>query len=84
MRHRYNYYPNTNNSFTVLVYYDGLTVELGDEHLIYDISRFLSSLGGSLGLFLGFSCLGILMSAIQKLRNFVEEKKPLSQIHALA
>ena len=46
-------------------YYDSSAVEKQSEVLVYDIPKFLSAIGGTLGLYLGFSCLSILWSALK-------------------
>eukprot|EP00095_Tigriopus_kingsejongensis_P001274 maker-scaffold149_size310270-snap-gene-2.22 protein:Tk01274 transcript:maker-scaffold149_size310270-snap-gene-2.22-mRNA-1 annotation:"pickpocket protein 28-like" len=40
---------------------------LEEEYKLYDINAIIAAVGGSLGLFLGFSCRGFLMSLIQRL-----------------
>ena len=49
--------------------YENLATEEQVETLIYDASNFLAQVGGSLGLFLGFSCLSLLIGII----NFFEK-----------
>ena len=48
--------------FILGFYYDSLNVEERVEMLVYDWSAFLASVGGNLGLALGFSCLSICLS----------------------
>ena len=45
----------------VYTYYDTNSVQLQKEILIYDWPRFLSAIGGTLGLYIGFSCLSIII-----------------------
>jgi len=49
--------------------YENLATEEQVETLIYDATNFLAQAGGNLGLFLGFSCLSLLIKII----NFVEK-----------
>ena len=49
--------------------YENLATEEQVETLIYDASNFLAQVGGSLGLFLGFSCLSLFIGVI----NFFEK-----------
>jgi hypothetical protein len=45
--------------------YETLLTEEKEETLVYDVTNFLVNAGGNLGLFLGFSCLSILLYAIK-------------------
>ncbi len=48
----------------IFLYFDDLLVQRRYERLVYDTPAFLSTLGGSLGLYLGLSLLGILYGAV--------------------
>jgi hypothetical protein len=50
----------------MLVYllYDSTIVQKSEEMLLYDTPALLSAVGGSLGLFLGFSCITVFFYAI--------------------
>ena len=53
--------------------YESFIIEVSIETLLYDIGSFLAAVGGNLGLFLGFSCLSVLLgfvSMFKKLRKF--------------
>ena len=54
------------------------TVIVSEEYLIYDSVGMIGSVGGSLGLFLGFSFLGLLSDLI----DFVQRKLDQVQNHA--
>ena len=56
---------NKKGYFELSIYYYNLDVEERTETLIYDLSSFLSSAGGNLGLLMGFSCLSVLLSLIK-------------------
>ena len=61
------------NVFYLLISYDSFVVEVSVETLVYDIGSFLAAVGGNLGLFLGFSCLSVLLGFIkffEELRNY--------------
>ena len=45
------------NESRLMVYFANFGVTLTTEYLTYDFSAIVSAVGGSLGLFLGFSCL---------------------------
>jgi hypothetical protein len=50
-------------------FYDSLAVEERFETLVYDTGSLLASAGGNLGLMLGFSCLSVLMAALDCLHD---------------
>jgi hypothetical protein len=57
-----------NGSFANLVLaYDTFSVEEHFETLVFDIGSLLAAAGGNLGLFLGFSCLSLLLSCLDYL-----------------
>ncbi len=56
--------------YIMKMFYGTLDVEESVEALTYDLSAFLASAGGNLGLALGFSCLAILLDSITFLYNF--------------
>jgi hypothetical protein len=56
-------------SFLIDLFYSTLVIEERVETLVYDVVNFLAAAGGHLGLFLGFSCLSVLLAAIQVLKN---------------
>jgi hypothetical protein len=53
------------NSAGVAVSYSSLLVEERSETIIYDLECLLTSLGGNLGLFLGFSCFSTLVGCLK-------------------
>ena len=57
---------NGTNSNLILVY-ETLSVEEHFETLVFDIGSLLAAAGGNLGLFLGFSCLSLLISCLDYL-----------------
>ena len=44
-------------------------VEVHQEYLLYEIDDVIGSIGGTLGLFIGFSFLGILKNVIETIKN---------------
>jgi hypothetical protein len=54
--------------------YERLVVEEEVETLMYDATNFLAQAGGNLGLFLGFSCLSLLLSLLTCLENILKSK----------
>ncbi len=61
---RFNNFPDPNPRVVIYTYYDHLLVQKQYERLIYDVPGFLSALGGSLGLYLGLSCLTFVYALI--------------------
>ena len=45
--------------------YEDFVIEEQIETLVYDIGNFLAAVGGNLGLFLGFSCLTMLLGILK-------------------
>ena len=56
-------------------YFDSMVVESQSEILIYDWPKFLSAIGGTLGLYLGFSCLSSLFFMAKTVAAFKDYKK---------
>ena len=65
-----DYMRGTGGSLALSVYYDSLVVEQQREVLLYDVPGFLSALGGTLGLYLGFSILSTLLYLVEKGRRW--------------
>jgi hypothetical protein len=55
----------------LFVNYASKTVEKKEEYFIYDLMTLASSLGGTLGLLLGYSLLSILLSIINFLESYI-------------
>jgi hypothetical protein len=53
-----------NSYYALVIYYETFDVEEHVESLVYDAGNLLISIGGNLGLFLGFSCLSVLFALI--------------------
>ncbi len=53
----------------VYMFYNSTIVQKSEETLLYDVPALLSAVGGSLGLFLGFSCITIFFYAIDNWRD---------------
>ena len=58
------------NGVKMIISYENLLTEERIETLVYDIGSFLASAGGNLGLFLSFSCLSILLGAIDMFKKY--------------
>ena len=54
------------------MYYDETEVQVKEEFLIYDLNAIVAAIGGSLGLFLGFSCYEMARGGLEKARNLVK------------
>ena len=64
--------PRTNNteSYLVAINYETSDVVVSEEIQLYTLSDFISSVGGNLGLFIGFSCLPVLLKAAELFLQF--------------
>jgi hypothetical protein len=58
-----------NKSLSVFVAYGTTNVEWREERLMYDVVALIYALGGSIGLFLGFSCLSVLLFAVEAIET---------------
>ena len=54
------------------MYYGRTEVKVKKEFLIYDLNTIVATIGGSLGLFLGFSCYEVTRSGLEKMRNLMK------------
>ena len=43
------------------IYYKNMDVDISEEVLLYDFSAIVAAVGGSMGLFLGFSCYSLVL-----------------------
>ena len=57
--------PNSENHTTIVMYYKGNSYDLQKEQLLYDLNSIVAAVGGSLGLFLGFSFLDFAFRVIE-------------------
>ena len=57
-------------AFYFSVGYETFLIEANIETLVYDIGSFLAAVGGNLGLFLGFSCLSMLLGFVSMFKKF--------------
>ena len=47
--------------FRLYPYYETISTKVTMEYVIYDLSNVMTAIGGNLGLFLGYSCVNILI-----------------------
>ena len=65
-----------NPKYTILQYYfSSDEIVERQEYLVYDLNAFIGYIGGTLGLFLGFSCLGSLKSGFNKILEYLIKDK---------
>ena len=57
---------------TIAMYYGKTEVRVNEEFLIYDFNTIVATIGGSLGLFLGFSCVEVARGGLEKVRNIIK------------
>ena len=58
-----------NDTFKLIVFFKTMNIEAKKETYIYDVGNFLTAAGGNLGLFMGFSCLSLMFSLIDRLSH---------------
>lgn len=58
------------NVTEVYLSWDDLDVLIEEEYLLLDFNAIVSAVGGSLGLFLGFSCLDFLLKLLSKIETY--------------
>jgi hypothetical protein len=58
-----------NDIFQLIVSFKTMNIEAKKETYVYDNVNFLTAAGGTLGLFMGFSCLSIIFSLIDTLNQ---------------
>ena len=51
-------------NITLFLKYQSMAIDVSEEYLVYDFPNFIGTLGGSLGLFIGFSYTGFIGSII--------------------
>ena len=67
----YEFSDEDTEHLRLFVNYASKTVEKKEEYFIYDLMTLASSLGGTLGLLLGYSLLSILLSIINFLESYI-------------
>ena len=60
--------PLDNDVFDLQVFFKSMNIEEKTETFVYDIGNFLTAAGGNLGLFMGFSCLSVMIALIDNLK----------------
>ncbi len=68
---------HTDNVIHLIVMHSSLSVEEHFETLVFDGGSLLAAAGGNLGLFLGFSCLSLIFSALYYLSSVIKKVKHL-------
>ena len=51
-------------NMTLIIKYESMAIKVSEEYFVYDFANFIGTLGGSLGLFIGFSYTGLIGSII--------------------
>ncbi len=64
---------NFSNTFFLSLFYGTFDMVEVEETLVYDVGNFFAAAGGYLGLFLGFSCLSLLMQIIECLGLYLSK-----------
>jgi hypothetical protein len=63
------------HSFALIFYYDNLYVQRSVQTLLYDSGSFLTSMGGNLGLTVGFSCLSVGFAVVAMTNKWLKRLK---------
>ena len=61
--------PNNIDTYSVALMYANCDVTVSEEIQLTTLPDFISSVGGNLGLFIGFSCLPVLLKATEVIRH---------------
>ena len=61
--------PGEENTSEIYIQWEDININVQEEYELMDLNAILSAVGGSLGLFLGFSCLQVLLQLLQKLEE---------------
>ena len=56
--------------YSVVASFETMDIERQEENLIYDSGSFFATVGGNLGLFLGFSCFSVIIAVV----DFIAKK----------
>ena len=70
------HYSSVNRKYAALsVHLESMTEQVYEELLLFDLSSFIGNIGGSLGLFIGFSYLDFATKLTDSLVDFLIKKK---------
>ena len=61
--------PNNTDTYSVALNFESTDVVLSEEIQLTTLPDFISAVGGNLGLFIGFSCLPVLLNATEFFRR---------------
>ena len=61
--------PNNTDTYSVVINFDKTDVDVSEQIQLTTLPDFISSVGGNLGLFIGFSCLPVLLKATELIRH---------------
>ena len=71
--HNYEFENENPHHIDLYAYYSSPTVEKKEEYFLYDTMTLASSLGGTVGLLLGYSLLSILLFLINSLESYLTD-----------
>ena len=71
--------PNGTEYIGMFFMYSTTEVKVVTEELLISFSNFISSIGGNLGMFIGFSCFGVFSWAYDLIKSFLLTKKDTVQ-----
>ena len=67
--------PNDTNTYAVVLNFDTTDVVVAEEIKLITLPDFISSVGGNLGLFIGFACLPVLLKITEVVRNLLSRPR---------
>ena len=72
--------PNGTEYIGMFFMYSTTEVKVVTEELLISFSNFISSIGGNLGMFIGFSCFGVFSWAFDHVKGILNRKNIVAEI----
>ena len=72
--------PNGTEYIGMFFMYSTTEVKVVTEELLISFSNFISSIGGNLGMFIGFSCFGVFSWAFDHVKRILNRKDVVAEI----
>ena len=60
--------------------YSTMEIKAGTEEFLISFSNFISSIGGNLGMLIGFSCFGVFFWAFDHVKRVLNQKNVFAEI----
>ena len=72
--------PNNTDTYSVVLNFETTDVTVSKEIQLFTLPDFISSVGGNLGLFIGFACLPVLLKVTEVVRNLLSKPRQIEKI----